>query len=48
MKNRPRAAARRDGKNLALTDPDWAILDVLARDPHASNREIAGNLKIPI
>jgi Lrp/AsnC family leucine-responsive transcriptional regulator len=39
---------RRAGKNLALTEYDWAILDVLTQDPHASNREIAETLKIPI
>jgi DNA-binding Lrp family transcriptional regulator len=44
----PRAAARRAGKNVLLPDLDWAILDVLTRDPQASNRVIAETLNVPI
>jgi Lrp/AsnC family transcriptional regulator for asnA, asnC and gidA len=45
-KSRPSAASH-SSKNVALSELDWAILDVLTRDPHASNREIAETLKIP-
>jgi DNA-binding Lrp family transcriptional regulator len=42
----PQTAALRAGKKTQLSELDWAILDVLIRDPHASNREIADILKI--
>jgi Lrp/AsnC family transcriptional regulator, regulator for asnA, asnC and gidA len=44
----PRSAARRAGKTTPLAELDWAILDVLTHDPHASNREIAEILKTPL
>jgi Lrp/AsnC family transcriptional regulator, regulator for asnA, asnC and gidA len=44
---RKRPAARRAGTNTPLTEVDWAILDVLTHDPHASDRVIAQTLKLP-
>jgi DNA-binding Lrp family transcriptional regulator len=45
---KPQTAATRAGKKSPLSELDWAILDVLIQDPHASNREIAERLKISI
>jgi DNA-binding Lrp family transcriptional regulator len=42
------ATTRRAGKAAPLTALDWAILDVLTRDPLASNRAIAETLKLPL
>ena len=45
-KSRP--TARTTEKDTPLSELDWAILNVLTRDPHASNRTIADALEVPM